>query len=203
MSPEDLIQKILATPFDGRRRLIALAGPPASGKSTLAQTLADLDPYTSVVPMDGFHLDNALLEPRGLLNRKGAPETFDVAGFRHLVQRLRTENEVIYPLFNRTLDKSINAAEEIGSETKTVIIEGNYLLLNHPIWQDLAAHWDLSIRLQVDEATLKERLIHRWRAHGLSETEAANRAHSNDLPNALLVQNNSQSADITIHQEPR
>lgn len=203
MSPEDLMQKIAATPFVGRRRLIALVGPPASGKSTLAKALAAIDPHNSVVPMDGFHLDNSLLELRGLLKRKGAPETFDVAGFLHLVQRLRTEDEVIYPLFNRSLDASINAAGHIGPDTKTIIVEGNYLLLNQPIWQDLAPFWDLSVRLQVDETTLQERLIQRWRTHGLSDANAVDRAHSNDLPNARLVQNNSQPADITIHQAPR
>ncbi len=80
-----LSERIAQTSFSHKRRLIALAGAPASGKSTLAHALCALVPGACVVPMDGFHLDNALLEARGLLARKGAPETFDARGFLHLM----------------------------------------------------------------------------------------------------------------------
>ena len=60
-----------------------------------------------VVPMDGFHLDNALLDARGLRAKKGAPETFDVAGFIALIHRLKTEADVVYPLFDRARDLSV------------------------------------------------------------------------------------------------
>ena len=203
MTPEDLIQRIAATPFTGRRRLVALAGPPASGKSTLAEALAALDPQAKVVPMDGFHLDNGLLEPLGLLPRKGAHQTFDAMGFQHLVRRLRNEDEVIYPLFDRTLDKSINAAGRLGPETETVVIEGNYLLLDKPVWRDLAGFWDISIHLRVAKAELERRLIQRWRDHGLTESDAVARAQSNDMINAELVQNQSLAADIIINHEPK
>ncbi|MEP5731391.1 MAG: hypothetical protein ABJL67_18700 [Sulfitobacter sp.] len=200
MTPQEIVALINATLKTGQRKLVALVGPPASGKSTLAQALADLDPKAAVVPMDGFHLDNALIEPRGLLARKGSPDTFDAAGFLHLVRRLGTEADVTFPLFDRGLDKSINAAGHLGPETETVIVEGNYLLLDRPIWDQLPLLWDYSIRLDVAKDQLENRLIQRWRDYGLSEQAAQERAQSNDLINARSVQDNSLPADLVLSE---
>src|SRR5690606_11329337 len=62
-----------------RRLVVAIAGPPGAGKSTLSAALHGLLPEGSaeVVAMDGFHFDDAILDRRGLRARKGAPETFD------------------------------------------------------------------------------------------------------------------------------
>ncbi|GMA34412.1 hypothetical protein [Demequina litorisediminis] len=71
-------------------RIVGLAGPPGSGKSTLAARMADAwGPGAVVVPMDGFHLTSAALAASGLAGSKGAPETFDVAGFVTLLTALR------------------------------------------------------------------------------------------------------------------
>jgi pantothenate kinase len=200
MTPDALIKRISATPFTGRRRLVALAGPPASGKSTLAKDLSHHIPNSRVVPMDGFHLDNAILDARDLRARKGAPQTFDAQGFMHLVRRLKCEDDVYYPLFDRCIDKSINAAGHIGPLIETLIIEGNYLLLDHDIWRDLVEHWDLSIQLNVPQDILKERLVARWLSYGLDADAALARAMSNDIPNAATVAQNTMPADITITQ---
>mgnify|MGYP001085387190 CR=1 FL=1 len=89
---EDLRDRVLQTPRQGKRRVVAIAGAPASGKSTVAaQLVASLVAAgcaTRLVPMDGFHLDNRILEARGALARKGAPETFDAGGLLRLVGEL-------------------------------------------------------------------------------------------------------------------
>lgn len=198
METSEIVDRIARTAARGRRKLIALVGPPASGKSTLADALSNTHESWRAVPMDGFHLDNALLIPRDLLARKGSPPTFDAAGFLHLVRRLATEDDVLYPLFDRALDKSINAAGRVGPETDTVIVEGNYLLLDQPVWRDLAQHWDLSIRLDVPQNVLRERLLQRWLQHGLSGDAALQKAEANDLPNARLIARQSLPADITL-----
>jgi fructokinase len=193
-----LAERIAQTSFSHKRRLIALAGAPASGKSTLAHALCALVPGACVVPMDGFHLDNALLEARGLLARKGAPETFDARGFLHLMTRLRDEDEVFYPVFDRTTEQAIAAAGVVGPETETIIVEGNYLLLDRPIWRDLAPLWDLSIYFNVAEDSLRKRLMDRWLGHGYSTEQAHQKSEANDLPNARTIAAHLLPADITF-----
>lgn len=186
----------------GARTLVAVAGPPASGKSTLAADLvARLNgdgPKAALVPMDGFHLDNAVLGARGLLHRKGAPETFDAAGFRSLVARLRDRAEVVVPRFDRARDLAIAGAEVVDADCEVVVVEGNYLLFAEPPWDGLAPLWDLRIFLDLPERELRARLIRRWRDHGLTEGEAVARAEANDLANARRILAARLGADLTL-----
>lgn len=198
---DDLACTVLARPCAGRR-LVALAGAPASGKSTMADGLAEAlgraGATVQVVPMDGFHLDNRLLKARGLLARKGAPETFDADGFVHLVGRLKGEREVVYPLFDRPRDIAIAGAGHVDATCDVVVVEGNYLLFDADPWRDLAPLWDTSIRITPPMDVLRARLIERWIKHGLSMQDAVARAQGNDLENAKLIAEKALPADITI-----
>ena len=187
MQLDELAAGIARTQPKGRRRLVAIAGPPASGKSTLAETLADRVADACVVPMDGFHLDNSLLDARGLRHRKGAPETFDARGFAALVARLAAEDDVIFPTFDRVSDRAVAGAGHVSAGVRTVILEGNYLLLDRPVWRNLVPFWDRAFRLIVPREVLRDRLIARWLAHGYSPEAAERKALDNDLPNAELV----------------
>jgi len=193
---------ILRLPETDTRRLIAIAGPPASGKSTLAKALVEAlcvkDHASQLLPMDGFHLDNATLDTRGLRARKGAPETFDLAGFNALLTRTKIETNLRAPAFDRTQDAVIEDAIPIDADTKALIVEGNYLLLDAPGWRDLHALWDFSVFLPVDTAELHHRLVNRWLHHGLSHSEAEAKAQGNDLPNAELVLTKSLPSDLTL-----
>jgi fructokinase len=137
--------------------------------------------------MDGFHLDNRLLEPLGLLQRKGAPETFDSTGFVRLVEALAVEDRAVYPIFDRALDRAIAGAGMVGPEVDTVVVEGNYLLLNSAPWSALRPLWDHAIMLSVPIEELRRRLIDRWLHHGMSQEAAVARAEGNDLRNAQVV----------------
>ncbi|MEM9576573.1 MAG: nucleoside/nucleotide kinase family protein [Pseudomonadota bacterium] len=193
-----VVAEVERLPRPDTRRLIAIAGPPASGKSTLAEVLAETLPDACVVPMDGFHLDNRILSGRNLLHRKGAPMTFDVAGFRHLLARLKTENEVHYPIFDRSLDCAIAGAGVVGQDTKTVVIEGNYLLLDAAGWRALRPLWDFAAYLSVPEDVLQDRLMQRWAQHGFSRDEAAQKTETNDLPNARTTVQNMLEPDLLL-----
>ncbi|MGR3491697.1 MAG: nucleoside/nucleotide kinase family protein [Shimia sp.] len=197
---DDIADRIGRVSRRGVRKLVAIAGPPASGKSTLGVALAQtMGPRAACVPMDGFHLDNAVLDARGLRARKGAPETFDATGFVALMARIAAqEGEIAYPLFDRSRDLAIAGAAVLAQEVETVIVEGNYLLLTTPPWSDLLDLWDLTIALDVPEAELRRRLLARWRDTGEDSETARTRVEGNDLPNAKTVLSDSAFADIII-----
>ena len=179
------------------RRIVAIVGAPGSGKSTLAARLVAGLSDAVLVPMDGFHLDNRLLEADGLRGCKGAPQTFDAAGFVALVQRLKAGGEVIHPVFDRARDLAIAGAGRVAADTRLVVVEGNYLLLDRAPWRKLAGFWDLSVMLDVPMAELRRRLTARWQGLGRSPAEVM--AHlENDLGNAELVQRESLPADLLV-----
>lgn len=186
----------------GARRLVALAGPPATGKSTIADALRAAlvarGANAVVVPMDGYHLDNRILSERGLLSRKGAPETFDAHGFIAMIRRLRASEETFVPVFDRTRDIAIAGAGLIPATADTIIVEGNYLMFDEAPWRDLAPLWDAALFLDASEAVLRERLVQRWRDHGLADRAAVARAEENDLPNARRILARRINGAITI-----
>jgi len=186
----------------GRGRfMVALAGPPASGKSTVAARLAQaLGTDARVVPMDGFHFDDAVLAARGLGARKGAPETFDVAGFLHLLERLRTEDEVAIPIFDRAKELSRAAADVVTANDRILLVEGNYLLLRDRPWAAAAAFFDLTVFLPVPVPELKARLLQRWAAYGRSAADARHWIDTNDLPNIRTVLERSAPAMLTLDE---
>ena len=115
----------------GGRAVLGICGAPGAGKSTLAARLAEaVGPAAVVVPMDGFHLHDDELARLGLSDRKGAPETFDVAGYVALLRRLHIETDhVVYaPEFDRSREESIAGAIAVRPEHRLVVTEGNYLL---------------------------------------------------------------------------
>jgi pantothenate kinase len=200
---EALPDLILGAPFSGRRKLVALAGPPASGKSTLAakvaQDLTDRGTPAAVVPMDGFHLDNGILYEMNLVHRKGSPDSFDAAGLLRLLDALRSDDVVYFPVFDREADRSIAGAGRISAGCEIVIVEGNYLLLNAPIWRDIAKSWDYSIRLDVPVEVLEARLRERWHFYKVPEEEAETKINANDLPNARRVVEDTLAADVIVN----
>ena len=193
MTLDALIQRIAEAASGPGRVLVALAGPPASGKSTLSTTLAERA-GGAVLPMDGFHLDDRLLGPMGLLARKGAPETFDLGGLARTLDALRAGADVYHPIFDRSREIAIAAAGRIPAETRVVVCEGNWLLLDRPGWRDLA--WDVTARLEVPDRVLRRRLERRWAA--LEPDARAAKIDGNDLPNARLVREESRPAEFVL-----
>ncbi len=202
MTVEQLADEIIKRAQGSARFLVGIAGPPGGGKSTLAEALFErlkqVGGAPAVLPMDGFHLDNRLLIERGLLPRKGAPETFDVRGLRDILNAVRAGGEVLVPVFDRDRELAICAARCIAPEDRIILVEGNYVLLDREPWRSIASHFDLTVMVAPKEDELERRLVARWVHYGLSQDEIHAKVHGNDLPNGRLVLSASHAADITL-----
>ena len=199
---QELLRRIDGLSPKSARLMIAIAGPPGSGKSTLAEEVVTQLQQAGVaavlMPMDGFHMDDRLLGPRGLLPRKGAPETFDFGGFSSALARIAAGETVLLPVFDRAREIAIAGAEEIGPETTTVVVEGNYLALDEDPWRGLRRYWDFSAFLRVDDAELERRLVDRWLGYGYAPDAARQKALGNDLPNARRVNATLAPVDLEL-----
>ncbi|MGH8795127.1 MAG: nucleoside/nucleotide kinase family protein [Stackebrandtia sp.] len=183
------------TPPRGSRRILAVAGPPAAGKSTLARRLvagvdarlgADAAGY---VPLDGFHLSNAQLDRLDVRGRKGAPFTFDVDGYLELLHRLRRDlsSPIYVPDYDRVLHEPIAARHVIWPRTRLVVTEGNYLASRDPGWRDVADVADAVWLVDAPDAVREERLMRRHAGGDRPEAEARERTVGNDRPNGEYV----------------
>ncbi len=194
------IASLIRQKADGALRFMAaIAGPPGAGKSTLAEALHKELKSSIVVPMDGFHFDDAVLNRRGHRPRKGAPFTFDVLGFEVLLKRIKArEPDIVIPVFDRSMELSRAAADIVTDEAKFILVEGNYLLLNQSPWNRLKPLFDFTIFIDVPEAELERRLTSRILQHGHDAAYAKNWIASNDMLNIRDVQAKSVKADLVV-----
>ena len=183
------------------RRLIGIAGAPGAGKTTYAEQLVAESERSGVpaayVPMDGFHLADSALVSLGIVDRKGAPETFDASGYVNLLRRLRAgEPSTVYaPTFNRAVNESIGSAIPVAPHVRVVVTEGNYLLLDTPPWDGVRPLLDLALYLDAPHTTRHSALVRRQLARGLSRSDAQAWAGGSDAANARLIESTRDRAD--------
>ncbi len=196
-----LVERAAALAVAGRS-VLGIAGAPGSGKSTLAQAIAERlgSQRVVVVGMDAFHLDGAELDRLGRADRKGAPDTFDVAGFVALLDRVRRQDdEIVYaPIFDRYLEASIAGAVAILPDVPLVIVEGNYLLVRQRPWAEVRSRLDTAWFIDVDEPELVRRLIARHVAHGRCRPDATAWVRDVDGPNIHTVDGTRTAADLVV-----
>ena len=187
------------------RQVLAIAGAPGSGKSTLVESLAQAlaGQPVAILPMDGFHYDDAVLHAMGRRPWKGAPDTFDVGGLRSALARLRdpAEGAVAVPVFDRDLEISRCSARIIGPEVRLILAEGNYLTLDADPWRSLRPCFDATVLIDVPEAELRRRLRQRWLGYKLTEAEIDFKLDQNDLPNGRVVAQSGGSVDYILHTD--
>jgi pantothenate kinase len=198
---DGLLSRARSLATRGGRRLLGITGSPGAGKSTLAaEVVAALAGDAVLLPMDGFHLAQEVLEDLGRTGTKGAIDTFDVGGFVHLLARVRAaDEEVVYaPTFRRDLEEPIAGAVAIRREIPLVVVEGNYLLADAPGWRRVRDLLDES--WFVDPGTSRRRawLIERHMAFGRDHTAAVERSDGSDQANAELIESTRDRADVLV-----
>ena len=186
----------------GSRTILGIVGAPGSGKSTFAAWIQQqIGPGSAVVvPMDGFHLGNAIIDGTPLRRRKGAIDTFDAGGYLSLLRRLvRRDEAVVYaPEFRRTIDEPVAASIAIPAEVPLVITEGNYLLAEQEPWKEVRAQLDEVWFVDTPPALRLSRLVARHVEFGMEPGAAQAWAEGPDETNAVLIQATRPAADRII-----
>ena len=183
------------------RIILGLTGAPGAGKTTVAEQLVSALGESAVhVPMDGFHLSDFALTELGIIDRKGAPETFDARGYSSLLERIRTDltHTVYAPAFDRDLEQPIAGSVAIEPWHRVVVSEGNYLLLQDDLWAGVATHFDKVWYLETDPQVRLGRIIDRHIRFGKSADAAHDWVESVDEQNALRVLQSRDRADLIV-----
>ena len=208
---DEAVDRVRHTVAGGARYVLGVTGPPGAGKSTVCAALVAVVPQGAavVVPMDGYHLAQAELERLGRADRKGAPDTFDAAGFVACLARIAAQHRqhgrddhregVVYaPLFRREIEEPIANAVPVDPQTPLVIVDGNYLLLPDGAWAGVRPLLDACWYVAVPDDVRVARLVARHVAHGRSPEAAAEWVRRSDEANARAIAATRGRADLVV-----
>ncbi|MBA4860833.1 nucleoside/nucleotide kinase family protein [Streptomyces sp. PSKA54] len=205
MTLDDLVTRAASLVRPGHRAILGITGSPGAGKTTLAEQLVrelngDGTPRAAHVPMDGFHLADVELDRLGRRDRKGAPDTFDSAGYAALLRRLRDEEEdIVYaPGFERTLEQPIAGTIPVPRTARLIVTEGNYLLLDDGSWARVRSQLDEVWYCELDEDERVRRLVERHEQFGKDHDTAVAWVLGTDQRNADLVAGGRHRADLIV-----
>ena len=132
--------------------------------------------------------------------RKGAPDTFDVAGYVAALRRLHDEpGRTLYaPGFERDLEQPLAAAIAIPPSVRLVVTEGNYLLLPDSGWEQVRPLVGEVWFAEVDDEARRARLVRRHQQFGKSPETARAWVEQVDEPNARLVAATRTASDVVV-----
>ena len=189
-----------------------LAAPPGAGKSTLVSFLEaiskDIIPEYKVqaIGMDGFHRRQEYLTSHTtivdgkeikMVEVKGCPITFDLDKLKAAITKAIKEPIYKWPVYDRHLHNPIEDAITIDSDI--LLLEGNYLLLDEPGWNELSDLADYTISIKADANMLRERLVDRREKSGNSREKAEQFVDFSDMRNVNLCLEKTKPADLNLY----
>lgn len=197
---EDVVENAKSIAASSKRSILAIAGAPGSGKTTITQSIVkELGPENVViVPMDGFHLSNTILKKWDRRSRKGAWDTFDASGYINLISRIKNQREeiILAPDFDRDIDESIGGVIEVSINTPLILLEGTFLFSEHGLWPELLPLIDHGWFVHLESSIRQQRLIQRHMKHGMDLKQATQWALSTDEANAKAVELDYKRASL-------
>lgn len=207
-----LLDKLVSLHSEKQKRIVCfIAAAPGTGKSTLVSFLEYLfrnhnkTLKLQSLGMDGFHrcqdyllthtamVDNKEIK---MVDIKGNPITFDVDRLNYKLNELVTSKTLKWPVYDRTLHNPIEDKIEVDGDI--ILVEGNYLLLDYPKWNELTKSADYTIYIDADIDDLKDRLITRKAKSSLSYEEAVRFVNNSDLKNAVICKTHSVAPNLKL-----
>ncbi|GMM50296.1 Yfh7 protein [Starmerella bacillaris] len=187
------------------RVLIVINGVPGAGKTTIVNKVASAlnakGIKTKVVGMDGFHYPmKQLISMIGddAYKFRGAPYTFDAAKVVEMARLLKCSDEDIpYPTFSHAIKDPVLDGL-VQKDTRLILFEGNYLLLNDEPWDQIRTYADDTWGVMLNPNIVRKRIAQRHLDSGLVTTfeEGLAKADSNDLVNGKYIIEHSIPANI-------
>lgn len=193
----------MAIPRGSSRSIIAICGGPGSGKSTLAEyTVKTLnqkhnDKIYAYLPMDGFHMNNKKLNQLNLMHKKGTIETFEAQKYLDILKLAKSGQKLKAPSYSRIIHDVVENDILIDKE-KIVITEGNYLLAQEAIWQDVPKYLEHSFFLYTPKDVVRPRLLARQLKTFNNLEDAQRHVNEVDLPNYDFINSFADNADTVI-----
>ena len=153
--------------------VIGVAGSVAVGKSTFARILQALlarwpdHPKVDLITTDGFLHPNAVLEERGIMNRKGFPESYDTRNLLRFLRELKSGRaEVSAPVYSHVVYDIVDGEEVTVRQPDILILEGlNVLQVGAPgidAAEFVSDYFDFSIYIDAAEADIEAWYVDRF-----------------------------------------
>ncbi|XP_037040716.1 putative uridine kinase C227.14 [Bradysia coprophila] len=212
---QDIADRIIKQYKDmnsSERLIVGIAGRPGSGKTNLANMIADVmcnrtnnEIRVIVMPMDGYHLYRSELSqlPNSeyAFSRRGAHWTFNPAKLYRDLERIASGDEIRVPSFDHSLKDPKEDDIVIPADARVILVEGNYLLYtDDAAWKRVSEMFQLKIFLECDPMECTERLTRRhMNSMNISREEAMLRAKGSDSKNGDLIDTTKGNADFVCH----
>jgi type I pantothenate kinase len=156
--------------------VIGIAGSVAVGKSTFARILQALlarwpeHPRVDLITTDGFLFPNQVLEDRGIMNRKGFPESYDTKTLLNFLRELKGgAPDVQAPVYSHVVYDIVEGEKVVVNQPDILILEGlNVLQVGSEANEFVSDYFDFSIYIDAEERDIEEWYVQRF--HALRET---------------------------------